>query len=164
MRFVVDVMLGRLARWLRLLGFDVVYHPDAQDEQLIAIAEAEERTLLTKDARLLRDRRVNGYLVRSTRWEEQLREVIAEFRLSPLIRAFTRCPECNAPLVDVDRESVRSHVPRKVYEQQRAFYRCPGCARLYWAGTHVERMSRKIEELVESVGDRPFAERTDEVQ
>ena len=70
MKFVVDVMLGRLARWLRLLGFDVIYQPDAHDDQLIAIAEAEERTLLTKDARLLRNRRVNGYLVRSTRWEE----------------------------------------------------------------------------------------------
>ncbi|MCS6818148.1 MAG: Mut7-C RNAse domain-containing protein [Blastocatellia bacterium] len=148
MKFVVDVMLGRLARWLRLLGFDVVYQPNAQDEQLIALAEAEERTLLTKDARLLRDRRVNGYLVKSTRWEDQLREVVAEFHLSALIRAFTRCPECNTRLVEVDRESVRSRVPAKVYEQQQEFYRCPNCARLYWAGTHVERMSRKIEELL----------------
>jgi len=148
MKFVVDVMLGRLARWLRLLGFDVIYQPDAHDDQLIAIAEAEERTLLTKDARLLRNRRVNGYLVRSTRWEEQLREVIAEFHLHAFIRAFTRCPECNTPLVEVDRESVRPRVPPKVYEQQQEFYRCPDCARLYWAGTHVERMSRKLEELL----------------
>jgi uncharacterized protein with PIN domain len=148
MKFVADVMLGRLARWLRLLGFDVLYHPDARDEQLVAIAESEERTLLTKDARLLRDRRVNGYLVRSTGWQEQLREVIAEFQLRPLIRAFTRCPECNTPLVTVAREDARARIPPKVYEQQKEFYSCPSCARLYWAGTHVERMSRKIEELL----------------
>ncbi|GBC77162.1 hypothetical protein HRbin08_00631 [bacterium HR08] len=148
MRFVVDVMLGRLARWLRLLGFDVVYRPEAHDEQLIAIAEAEERTLLTKDARLLRDRRVNGYLVKSTRWDDQLREVIAEFHLRDLIRAFTRCPECNALLVAVEKEAVRSRLPQKVYEEQTGVSLCPNCSHLYWAGTHVERMSRKIKELL----------------
>lgn len=148
MKFVVDVMLGRLARWLRLLGFDVVYRPDASDEQLIAIAEAEERTLLTKDARLLRDCRVNGYLVKSARWEDQLREVLAEFHLRDLIRAFTRCPECNALLVAVEKEAVRSRLPQNVYEEQTDVHLCPSCSRLYWAGTHVERMSRKIEELL----------------
>ncbi len=141
-------MLGRLARWLRLLGFDVVYRPDASDEQLIAIAESEERTLLTRDTRLLRDRRVNGYFVRSEHWEDQLREVIAEFRLHDLIQAFTRCPDCNVPLIAAEKASVRARVPEAVYQQHADFFICPHCTRLYWAGTHVERMRRKIEELL----------------
>jgi uncharacterized protein with PIN domain len=150
MTFVADVMLGRLARWLRLLGFDVVYRPDASDEQLIAIAESEERTLLTRDARLLRDRRVNGYLVRSGHWEDQLREVLSEFHLHELIRAFTRCPECNVLLIAAEKASLRARVPEAVYNQHADFFICPQCARPYWAGTHVERMRRKIDELLKS--------------
>ena len=143
-------MLGRLARWLRLLGFDVVYCPDASDEQLIAIAESEERTLLTRDARLLRDRRINGYLVRSARWEDQVREVLTEFHLHDLIQAFSRCPDCNVPLIATDKASVRSRVPEAVYEQHADFFICPHCLRPYWAGTHVERMRRKIAELLKA--------------
>lgn len=148
MRFVVDVMLGRLARWLRLLGFDVVYRPDARDEQLLEIAASEERTLLTRDARLLGQARVNGYLVRSTRWEDQVREVLSEFHLHDLIAAFTRCPECNTPLVAVPKETVRAQVPAKVYEHQEDFFLCPDCSHVYWVGTHVERMRRTIEGLL----------------
>lgn len=158
MRFVVDVMLGRLARWLRILGFDAVYLRDARDETLIRVAEDEERILLTKDARLLQRMRVNGYLVRSRTWEDQLREVIAEFRLRPLIDAFSRCLECNVPLIEVEKECIAPRLPPRVTECCQEFYLCPSCQRIYWSGTHVERMSEKIAallgELREATGGR----------
>jgi hypothetical protein len=148
MRFVVDVMLGRLARWLRILGFDAAYLRDARDEVLVRLAENEERILLTKDAKLLERTRVNGYLVRSRTWDDQLREVIAEFHLRPLIAAFSRCVECNVTLVEVEKEKVRERIPPRVAERCEEFYLCPCCRRIYWMGTHVERMSEKLAGLL----------------
>jgi len=134
---------------MRILGFDVVYLRDARDEQLITITESEERTLLTKDAKLLRENKVNGYLVRSISWEDQLREVIAEFDLRDHIDAFSRCLECNVELTAIEKEMVKDVIPEKVYEFQEEFYICPNCRRIYWTGTHVERMRKKLAKILE---------------
>ncbi|RMG55939.1 MAG: hypothetical protein D6723_01605 [Acidobacteria bacterium] len=149
MRFVVDAMLGRLARWLRIMGFDVLYPKDLDDDELVELANREERTLLTKDAHLLREKRVNGYLVRSRTWEDQLREVLDEFRLHDVTRPFSRCPECNELLEDVPKGHVAGQVPEHVYRVQQEFYRCPSCRRIYWNGSHVERMTEKLHALLD---------------
>jgi hypothetical protein len=115
---------------------------------LVALANQQERTLLTKDGHLLREKKVNGYLVRSQAWEDQLREVLDEFNLRDQINPFSRCPKCNQLLEDVRKEQVAEHVPELVYQVQDQFYRCPGCQRVYWNGTHVERMTRKLESIV----------------
>lgn len=147
MRFVVDAMLGRLARWLRIMGFDVLYPKDLSDDQLVALVNQEERTLLTKDERLLREKKVDGYLVRSQRWEDQLREVLDEFRLRDQVAPFSRCLECNRLLEVVSKAEVAECVPDRVYQVQDRFYRCSSCHRVYWNGTHVERMVKKLESI-----------------
>ncbi len=149
MRFVVDAMLGRLARWLRIMGFDVLYPKDLDDDELVELANKEERTLLTKDAHLLREKRVNGYLVRGRAWEDQLREVLDEFHLHDFAQPFSRCPECNELLEDIPKERVANRVPEHVYRVQQEFYRCPSCRRIYWNGSHVERMTEKLHALLD---------------
>jgi hypothetical protein len=150
MRFVVDAMLGRLARWLRIMGFDVLYPRDLSDDELVALANKEERTLLTQDAPLLREKKVDGYLVRRHAWEDQVREVVDEFNLRDQVDPFSRCPQCNHRLERVQKEQVAENVPKLVYEFQDQFYRCLGCHRIYWNGTHVQRMTRKLERLIDS--------------
>lgn len=147
MKFVVDAMLGRLARWLRIMGFDVLYPKDLSDDELVALANKEERTLLTKDGHLLREKKVDGYLVYSQAWEDQLREVLDEFKLRGQVDLFSRCIECNQVLEAVQKEQVAQSVPELVYQFQEQFYRCPGCHRIYWNGTHVERIARKLETI-----------------
>lgn len=160
MRFVVDAMLGRLARWLRIMGFDVLYPKDLSDDDLVALATREERTLLTKDGRLLREKKVNGYLVRSHGWEDQLREVLDEFNLHDQAAPFSRCLECNQLLEVVPKEQVTEAVPALVYQCQDQFYRCPGCQRVYWNGTHVERMAGKLEGILRAETKIPVGSRS----
>lgn len=150
MKFVVDAMLGRLARWLRIMGVDVLYPKHLSDDELVVLANKQERTLLTKDAHLLREKKVDGYLVRSQAWEDQLREVLDEFNLHDQVNPFSRCPECNQLLEEVRKEQVAESVPELVYQFQDQFYRCPDCHRIYWNGTHVERMARKLETIFNS--------------
>ncbi|MBI3950322.1 MAG: Mut7-C RNAse domain-containing protein [Acidobacteria bacterium] len=148
MRFVVDAMLGRLARWLRIMGFDVLYPKDLTDDQLVELANREERTLLTKDRPLVREKKVDGYLVHSQTWEDQLREVLDEFNLRDQINPFSRCPECNQLLGVVSKERVAKSVPELVSQSQDQFYHCSGCHRIYWNGTHVERMIKKLDQIL----------------
>jgi hypothetical protein len=148
-RFIVDAMLGRLARWLRLLGFDVLYVKDVSDDELVALANQEERVLLTKDRKLLREKKVDGHLVEAKAWEDQVREIIDEFRLSDLVRPLSRCLECNQSLEPIEKERVAERVPPLVYQTQNEFTVCPGCRRVYWNGTHVERMNSKLATILE---------------
>ncbi len=148
-RFLADAMLGRLARWLRILGFDTAYRDDWTDAELARRAFEEERVLLTRDRRLPDEWRVPRVLVISAeRAAEQLREVAAAFPRVTGARAFTRCSRCNARLEPATRESVAGAVPARVLREQTAFQRCPGCGRVYWEGSHVARMRRKLAELL----------------
>lgn len=147
-RFVLDVHLGRLARYLRLLGFDSFYARQAEDAELSARAAAESRVLLTRDRGLLKRSQVTrGYCVRETDPARQLQEVVERLDLWGAARPFTRCLVCNGPLEAVEAAQVGACVPHRVLEAHRAFTRCRGCGRVYWPGSHHAAMLRRLEEL-----------------
>lgn len=153
MRFVADVMLGKLARWLRILGYDVIYDPYAEDEKLVSCAVAEGRVLLTKDRHLVerwrKKLRQNGYLLlKSNDWREQLKETISHFELDIQNHRMTRCPDCNGSLKEVPKESVRYKVPFFVFNFYNHFARCGQCGKVYWAGSHYERMNAALDEIL----------------
>ncbi len=132
-------MLGRLAKWLRLLGYDTRYDNSADDVTLLRIAQSENRVLLTRDLALSRQRGVHSIWIESQELEAQIRQVRQAVGPPPDGR-FTRCAVCNAPLKRIGRDEAESRVPPYVYQTQEEFRRCPDCGRIYWAATHVERM------------------------
>ena len=139
-------MLGRLARWLRILGHDAVYFHKVEDADLVELAAREHRVLLTRDTRLVQRRAArSALLIRSHLLEDQLREMLSwkgEALLAPgLCR---RCLICNTPTVPVEKSSVRSRVPAYVFKTQSRFLRCPSCGRIYWKATHVRDMLRRL--------------------
>ncbi len=143
LKFVVDGHLGRLARYLRLLGFDTWYEPDAQDAVLALRCAAEGRVLLTRDRGLLKRSLVErGYCVRSTDPSHQRREVMGRFHLERDARPFTRCLRCNPPLKSLPVASVGGRVPPRVAASFSAFWSCAGCGRVYWRGSHYEALLR----------------------
>ena len=148
-RFVLDVHLGRLARYLRLLGFDALYQNDFDDPTIIAISRAERRIILTRDRGILKNGSVtHGYWLRETEPREQLREVVRVLDLKEDIRPFSRCLKCNGALLPVDKREILEQLPPKVREGYEEFVRCEGCGKVYWAGTHVERMKEILGELL----------------
>lgn len=152
-RFAADAMLGRLAHWLRILGFDCRYEPGVSDADLARRAVEEERVVLTRDRAFPEEWR--GPAVRVLRAEatfEQLREVVRAFDLAARIRLFSRCNRCNAPLERASREEARGRVPARVWEHHERFRRCPACGRLYWEGSHVRRMRRVVDALLAEPG------------
>lgn len=142
-------MLGRLAIWLRLLGYDTRYEAAASDAHLARIARAENRVLLTRDVELTRRRAIRALLIASEQVEEQVRQVFGAFNLTAR-QAFSRCAECNHPLQDVSKEAVRDLVPPYVFHTQERFRRCPQCARIYWRGTHWARILEQMQDLEET--------------
>lgn len=146
MKFLADNMLGRLATWLRLLGYDTTYIPHADDPTLARVARAEDRVLLTRDVDLTHRRGLNFLLIESERVEEQVRQVFRAFNLSAQ-EAFSRCVRCNVPLQDVHKDSVGGLVPPYVFQTQERYRQCPQCQRIYWRGTHWARMLARIEDL-----------------
>jgi uncharacterized protein with PIN domain len=150
-KFVLDVHLGKLAAVLRMLGFDSVYCSSASDAELVRISCKERRILLTRDRGLLKHNAVtHGYWIRETGSRHQAVEVIARFDLKRRVRPFTRCMACNRLLDPVDRMNVKERVPEGVWQRFSEFWQCHGCGRVYWRGSHYQRMLRKIEELTSS--------------
>jgi uncharacterized protein len=147
-RFVADKMLGRLARWLRLLGFDVLYGPNFSGRGLFEAARRDGRTVLTRDRRCLRDPdRPELVFVESDLFREQLRQVVDACGLDPFARLFQRCVECNGELETVDRDAAAGKVPPYVLETQPEFLRCRRCAHLYWQATHVTRVHDELRRM-----------------
>lgn len=147
-RFVADVHLGRLAAYLRMLGFDTLYPSDYRDEELARISSTEERVLLTRDKGLLkRSIVVYGYFVRETDPWRQLGEVLRRFHLVDLVAQLPRCTDCNSVLNVVEKEAILDRIPvesRHYYDEYRL---CPGCGKLYWRGSHFERIDALLDEL-----------------
>lgn len=145
-RFVLDTHLGRLAHYLRMLGFNTWHqHEDAGDAALARLAHEEDRLLLTRDVDLLQRSIVQrGYFVRAVEPEKQLAEVASRFSLGERAAPFTRCMSCNDPLQPAIAEDVRGRVPPQVAESFDRFTTCPSCDRVFWAGSHVDRMRRLI--------------------
>ena len=149
LQFVLDVHLGKLAAYLRMLGFDALYQNRCEDAELVRISAGQQRILLTRDRGLLKHSAVSrGYWLRETASRRQLAEVIGRFDLAGQARPFTRCMACNAPLRDVAKDAVAGRVPPRVMEAQSRFRDCDGCGRVYWPGTHYSRMQRWVEELL----------------
>ena len=138
-RFFVDIMLGRLAKWLRILGYDTVYeHLD--DQLLLEQLRSENRILLSRDRELVRlAGEGRAYFVRSQRPDRQVAEVVKAFGLEPNAYLFSRCSLCNEPVQRVDKAEVLQSIPPYVAETQEEFWRCPDCGQIYWRGSHYTR-------------------------
>lgn len=139
MKFIADVMLGRLAKRLRLLGYDVLYDPALDDNEIVRLSLEQRRVILTRDAALAaRPLASNHLFVRNDHVEEQLKQVLA---ISPADASpLTRCSLCNEPLAPMTRQEARDLVPPYVFEKNETFLQCRTCKRAYWEGTHVRRM------------------------
>lgn len=147
-RFVADVHLSRLARYLRLTGFDCLSPADADDAELLELSLKDARALLSKDRRLLAHERLQrAWRVRAVKPRRQLLEVIAAFQLEALVRPFTRCLVCSAVLVAASAAGLGERVPRDVRDRHPEVWRCPGCERVYWPGGHHRRMLAMLVEL-----------------
>ena len=147
-KFVVDGHLGKLARNLRLLGFDVFYANTAEDRQLLEVMQREARALITRDRRLLMHSVVeHGYCPRSGNGEEQTIEVLRRFDLEKAIKPFTRCLDCNARLETVEKNKVidRLEPLTKVYYEN--FRRCLGCGKIFWGGSHFDKLRGRVESM-----------------
>src|SRR5262245_38313479 len=130
-KFVADVMVGKLARWLRVLGLDVVYSNAFQDDEIIRLAKSENRIILTRDTRLAaRCPKEQHLFIESGDYKEQIRQVLRTFDLKHF-NVLSRCLECNALLQNVDKEAVFNRVPPYVYLTQDRFASCPSCGRVY---------------------------------
>jgi uncharacterized protein with PIN domain len=148
LRFVVDVNLGRLARLLRLLGFDTRWASDLDDATLVAIAGTERRILLTRDRGLLKRRAVShGLFVRSDRPIEQTLEVIRRLDLRDRLAPFTRCLRCNGRLVPVAKAEVIDRLEPLTKEHYDSFHACAACGRVYWRGSHHTRLAALVDEI-----------------
>jgi hypothetical protein len=137
-------MLGRLAKWLRLLGYDAAYENDATDHHLARRARAERRVLLTRDRQLADRPGLETLVIRSEQLEEQVQEV-RDALGPPADPLLSRCSICNVALEDVATEDVVDQVPRYVLQTHTEFRRCPECGRIYWSGSHVDAMGKQIE-------------------
>jgi uncharacterized protein with PIN domain len=146
LQLLADGMLGRLAKWLRLLGYDTAYNNTATDLELAHRARAEGRVLLTRDRELAARRGLRTLLIQSQVLEEQVREVRNAVGPPPH-PALSRCAVCNSVLEPVSPAGVADRVPPYVLRTQTEFHRCPGCGRIYWPGSHIQAMRGQMEKL-----------------
>lgn len=148
-RFVVDTMLGRLARWLRAMGYDSLYLGPADDRRLLQLAHTEDRILLTRDGRLARLAGSQGYLVQADQVDLQLAEVVKRLALAPPDAGWlSRCLECNAMLEPLPKQALNGLVPEYVFATQTDFMGCPGCGKIYWPGSHADRILVRLARLL----------------
>jgi uncharacterized protein len=147
-RFIVDVNVGKLARLLRILGIDAAYDHEWTDEMIAALGHKEMRVVLSRDKDLLKRSLVeHGRLIRSTRPMEQLAEVLRNFDLKGSFDLFSRCLRCNVALQHVSKEAVLHRLEPKTRQYYHRFQFCPCCERIYWRGSHHERMLEEMKEL-----------------
>jgi len=155
-RFVCDVHLGQLARYLRMLGLNTRYATDRRDPELARISAEEERVLLTRDVELLKRSRVQlGAFVRAQAPRRQFRAVVKRCGLAEHADPLTRCLDCNAGLGPASPAAIDEQVPPQARAAHDEFVQCPACDSVYWAGTHVERMRRLIDEVTSSTPEDP---------
>jgi uncharacterized protein with PIN domain len=154
LKFIVDHNVGKLARWLRMMGYDSLFFTGDDDSAMVRQALAGGRVILTRDTeigkrRVISSGRVRAVLFKSESPEQQIRQLLSEFDLIKQSCPFTLCLECNQPLAEKRRDEVRDRVPPYVFATQTQFMECSACRRVYWRGTHWEAMRRKLEELEE---------------
>ena len=153
MKFIVDHNVGKLAKWLRMIGFDTQTFDGSDDSQMVAAAIAEDRVILTRDTQIMKRRlvttgRLQAVLIESEDPEEQIRQVVDTLNLDCQFDPFSLCLECNQPLVERSKQEVEDLVPPYIFQTQDEYMECPACHRIYWKGTHWQAMTRKLEKLI----------------
>ncbi len=144
-KFILDVHLGTLARYMRILGFDSLYKNNYSDNIIVETAVIEKRTILTKNLGILKRNGVtHGYFVRNILPEKQLVEILDRFDLKGIIKEFTRCLNCNSPLEKAGKEKIENLVPPKVKLYHNDYYYCGNCDKVFWKGSHYEKMTELI--------------------
>lgn len=154
-RFIADAMLGKLAKWLRILGLDVAYEKAIEDQALISRARLEKREILTRDRRLVQRRwgsSIRFIVIQDDHVSGQLRQVARELGLSIGRNLLTRCVECNEPLTAFPREQAAFRVPAYVHQTRKRFMQCPACRRIYWKGTHHRRILKRLKTFFPKTG------------
>jgi uncharacterized protein len=147
-RFLADRMVGRLAKWLRILGYDTAYLPQLSPQGLLRERRRQGRILLTRDTRLLRQKDAPPLIfIRDDHFREQLQQVVAECRLTPMESLFSRCSECNQVLEVVAKETIQDQVPEYVWQTQDMFHRCSECHRIYWGATHKDHVLAELRRI-----------------
>jgi len=149
-KFIADEMLGKLAKWLRAVGYDTVYFAGEGDSALVQQALQEDRIILTRDSHLVERKLARRtLLVKHDEPRKQLKQVISDLKLDVKNGLFTRCLVCNRELLSVKKEHVHDRVPAYTYSTQSKFYECPGCGRIYWPGTHKDSMMEVISSITD---------------
>ncbi len=146
-KFAADRMLGRLAKWLRVLGQDVIYGAHLSGYGLIRAARKENRLILTRDRALKQKQPPELIFIERDCYADQLRQVLTACHITSVTRLFTRCLECNTPLQPIVKESIKERVPPYVFATQERFSWCPDCRRIYWPATHQQRMTEELKKL-----------------
>jgi uncharacterized protein with PIN domain len=148
-RFIADAMLGRLARWMRFLGFDTLYHPDISNSRLVRVAREEERFILTRDTRLIKIKVVKDYLlIKADNPFKQLHEVIDILKLKEF-NLLSRCVKCNGLLTRIlDKIEIKDSVPEFVFLNFNVFLRCSDCGKIYWEGTHPKKFREQLIDIL----------------
>jgi hypothetical protein len=157
-KFIVDTNVGKLAKWLRIMGYDTLFIKGIDDNELVRIAVKEERVVLTKDTQIMRRRivsegKVQVVLLKDDDVKAQLHQVVQTLQLDPWPKAFSLCLECNQVLVPREKADIRELVPPYVFQTQSQYMQCPSCHRIYWRGTHWQRMKRELEKLPERLSE-----------
>ncbi len=152
LKFIVDINAGKLAKWLRLIGYDTLLFDHRYDSRLVYIATTENRVLITRDTQIMKRRiittgELKTLLIISDNPGQQIHEVIEAFGLNSNFNPFSRCLECNESLVKRSKEEVENKVPPYVFQTQSQYVAFPKCHRIYWQGTHWEAISKRLQKL-----------------
>jgi len=150
LRFIADSMLGKLARWLRLMGFDTLYFPSISDLELVRMARKEKRIILTMDACLALTLEKDKYIFLTySNPYQQLKYLVKELGLDPWDGLFSRCVYCNKLVEKIkDKSEIKNKVPLHLFNSNSSFYRCPVCGRIYWEGSHHQKIRTIIKNLI----------------
>ena len=145
--------MGKLAKWLRIMGYDALFFDGSSDSHLVAIALAQDRVILTRDTQIMRRHvvtsgQLKAILIQSDEPEKQIHQVIETLNLDRHFKPFSLCLECNQHLVERSKQQVQDRVPPYVFQTQEQYMECPACHRIYWRGTHWQAMTKKMECLV----------------
>jgi uncharacterized protein with PIN domain len=153
LKFIADHNVGKLVKWLRMMGYDTLFFHGGEDTALVNIALAENRVILTRDTQIMRRRvvaqgRLKAILIESDVAEQQIRQVLHNLNLDSQSGLFTLCLECNQPLIERTGEQVEDQVPPYVFQTQHHYMECPFCHRIYWRGTHWQSMIKRLEQVI----------------
>ena len=154
LKFIVDNNVGKLAKWLRMMGYDTLFFKGSDDSHMVSTALNEGRVILTRDTQIMKRRvvisgRLKAILIKSDKPELQMQQVINDLNLDCQFRPFAICLECNQPLLERSKQQVEGRVPPYVFQTQNQYVECPVCHRIYWRGTHWQRMTSKLKKFGE---------------